>query len=86
MANTTQSYNTLEDIQLKKDELKGKIHKKNEQIADLWSELVTPKRASNRGELVTNVISNCITAFDTFMFVRKLMARYSSFFSRKRRR
>ncbi len=86
MANGTQNYNTLEDIRLRKDELKGKIHKRNEQIGDLWSDLVTPKPASNRGELAANIIGNCITAFDTFMLVRKLMNRYGNLFGHRKRR
>ncbi len=84
MADSTQNYTTLEDIRLRKDELKGELHKRSEQIGDLWGNLFTPKPANNRGELVTNIISNCITAFDTFMLVRKLMNRYDNLFGRKR--
>lgn len=86
MANGTQNYNTLEDIRLRKDELKEEIHKKNEQIGDLWNNLVTPKPASNRGELAANIIGNCITAFDTFMLVRKLMNRYGHLFGRRKKK
>ncbi len=84
MADSTQNYTTLEDIRLRKDELKGELHKRSEQIGDLWGNLFTPKPANNRGELVANIISNCITAFDTFMLVRKLMNRYDNLFGRKR--
>lgn len=86
MADSTQNYTTLEDIRLRKDELKGELHKQSEQTSDLWGNLFTPKPANNRGELVANIISNCITAFDTFMLVRKLMNRYDNLFGRKRRK
>lgn len=84
MADSTQNYTTLEDIRLRKDELKGELRKRSERIGDLWGDLFTPKPANNRGELVANIISNCITAFDTFMLVRKLMNRYGNLFGRKR--
>ncbi len=86
MADSTQNYTTLEDIRLRKDELKGELRKRSERIGDLWGDLFTPKPANNRGELVGNIISNCITAFDTFMLVRKLMNRYGNLFGRKRRK
>ncbi len=86
MADGTQTYNTLEDIRLRKDELKDEIRKKNEQIGDLWADLTTPKPANNRGELAANIIGNCITAFDTFMLVRKLMHRYGNLFGHKKRK
>lgn len=80
------TYHTLADIQARKEELLSDIHKKNEEIGRLWNSLFVPKKANTKGELVANIISNGITAFDTFMLVRKLMGKYGSLFrSRKKR-
>ena len=85
MANS-RTYNTLDDIQQRKDELKEAIHKNNQQISTLWYGLFTPQKADSKGEMVTNIISNCITAFDAFMLARKLMNRYGSLFFRKEKK
>lgn len=74
-------YNTLEEVQVKKDELSDKIQKQNDEIAELWNNLMEPKKANTKGEFIANVISNAITAFDAFMLVRKLTTQYSDFFN-----
>lgn len=83
MTKNTRTYNSLEDIQLRKDELSEAIRKNNEQISTLWYGLFTPQKANTKGEMVTNIISNCITAVDAFMLARKLMNRYGSLFLKK---
>lgn len=78
-------YNTLEDIQLRKDALQADIQKDNEQIGTLWRDLTAPQQANTKGEMVANLISNSITAFDAFLLVRKLMKTYGYLFRRRRR-
>lgn len=85
MAFNRYSFNTLEDIQARKDELQAEIHKSNEQIGDLWNGLFTQKKANTRGELITSIISKSITAFDAFMLVRKLMLQYGHLFKKKKK-
>lgn len=80
------TYHTLEDVQLRKEELQAEIQKQNEEINVLWNELFIPRKANTKGELIANIISNSITAFDAFMLVRKLMNQYGSFFGRKKKR
>ncbi|NPD91338.1 hypothetical protein [Xylanibacter muris] len=80
------TYHTLEDIQTKKEELHAQLQSKGEQIAVIWEELFVPKKTSTKGEFVTSIISNSITAFDAFMLVRKIMKQYGSIFSRKKKR
>ncbi len=80
------TYHTLEDVQLRKEELQAEIQKQNEEISVLWNELFIPRKANTKGELIANIISNSITAFDAFMLVRKLMNQYGSFFGRKKKR
>ena len=86
MANNNQTYHTLADIQARKGELRNAIDKKGELIGTLWNGLFTPSKANTRGELVANLISNGITAFDTFMLVRKLMGKYGGLFKGRKKR
>lgn len=85
MALNRYSFNTLEDIQARKDELQEEIHKSNEQIGSLWNGLFTQKKANTKGELITSIISKSITAFDAFMLVRKLMMQYGHLFKKKKK-
>lgn len=75
------SYNTLEDIQCRKDELQTNIQQRTEQIGDLWHELTAPQKANTKGELITSLVSNSITAIDGFLLVRKLLKTYGSLFN-----
>ncbi len=86
MASFNTTYYTLSDIQARKRELQAEINKKGEQISDLWTKFFTPPKANTKGEMVATIISNGITAFDTFMLVRKLMNRYGHLFGGKRKR
>lgn len=83
MTSDNRTYYTLEDIQLRKDELQTQIQEKSDRIGTLWNGLFTPRKANTKGELVANIISNSITAFDTFMLVRKLMGKYGFIFRGK---
>ena len=86
MIKDSRAYYTLEDIQLRKEELQQELQKKSEEISCLWNGLFTPKKANTKGELVANIISNSITAFDTFMLVRKLMGKYGFIFRNKKKK
>lgn len=77
---------TLEEIQARKSELLIKIHERNDEITTLWEDVFTPKKASTKGELITTIISNSITAFDAFMLVRKLLHQYGYLFYRGKKR
>lgn len=77
---------TLEEIQARKSSLLTRIQERNEEIATLWEDVFIPKKASTKGELITTIISNSITAFDAFMLVRKLLRQYGSLFYRSKKR
>ena len=79
-------YNTLEDIQQRKDALQADIRKDNEQIGTLWRELTAPQKSDSKGELIANLVANSITAIDGFLLVRKLMKTYGYIFNRKKKR
>lgn len=77
---------TLEEIQARKSSLLTRIHERNEEIETLWEDIFIPRKASTKGELITTIISNSITAFDAFMLVRKLLRQYGSLFYRSKKR
>lgn len=80
----THHYNTLEDIELRKDELRTQLRDNSEKVSTLWHSLFLPQKANTKGELVANLISNSITAIDAFILMRKLTKTYGWLFGRRR--
>lgn len=74
------SYNTLEEIQLRRNQLSEDIESEGEQIAVLWGDLFKRNEDSTRGEQIAALITNSITAIDAFLLARKLIKNYSSVF------
>jgi hypothetical protein len=79
------TYNTIEELQQRKEQLLTDIRKDGDHIGELWDSLVAPQPSHTKGELVANLIGNSITAFDAFILVRKLMKTYGHFFRRRRK-
>ena len=78
--------NTLEEIRARKEELHAEIQKKEEMIASTWESLWVPTKANSKGEMVTHIIANSITAIDAFLTMRKLISRYGHLFGIGRRK
>ena len=72
--------NTLEEIKARKEELHAEIQNKEEILASTWESLWVPTKANSKGEMVTNIIANSITAIDAFLTMRKLISRYGHLF------
>ena len=72
--------NTLEEIRASKEELHAEIQKKEEILASTWESLWVPTKANSKGEMVTHIIANSITAIDAFLTMRKLISRYGHLF------
>lgn len=79
-------YNTLEDIELRKDELRAQLSSNSEKVGSLWRSLWAPQKSESKGELVANLISNSITAIDAFILMRKLMKTYGWLLGRRKRK
>ena len=82
----TNQYNSLEDIALRKDELKAQLSDESEKIGTLWRELFVAQKPNSKGELIANLVGNAITAIDAFLLVRKLMNTYGWLFGRRKRK
>ena len=76
----TPPMNTLEEIRARKEELHAEIQKKEELIASTWESLWQPTKANTKGETVTHIVANSITAVDAFLTMRKLVSRYGHLF------
>jgi hypothetical protein len=83
---TTPTYQTLDQIRLRKEELSSELQHDNDQFNSLWNQLFMPRKDSTKGEWVAGLIANSVTAIDSFLLVRKLLKNYGHLFGRKRRR
>lgn len=75
-APTANTYNTLEEILQRKDELSDAIERDSEQIGTMWNQMFAKSEESTKGEYIASLVTNSITAIDAFIMVRKLMKRY----------
>ena len=78
-------FNTLDDIQQRKDALQADIQKDSNRIGTLWHQLTDTQKSDSKGELIANLITNSITAIDAFLLVRKLMKSYRHLFGKKKK-
>jgi len=81
MPTQNETYNTLEEIQLRKDQLRESIDHEREKIATLWDSVFTKREDATKGEYIASIISHSVMAIDAFMLVRKLMKNYSNVLS-----
>ena len=61
------------------------IQKDNEQFSALWSQVFVKQKDSSKGEYIASLVGHGITAFDTFLLVRKLLKNYRNLFGKKKR-
>jgi len=89
MPTNTESYNTLEEIQLRREQLSNALEHDRDIIAEKWDELFKTNENPTKGEYIATIISNSITAIDAFLLVRKLLNSYgglSRIFSRSKKK
>jgi hypothetical protein len=78
----TRHYHTLEEIRLRKEELVSEIQKDNTKFSALWNQTFIKREGSTKGEYISGLIANSITAIDAFLLVRKLIKNYGSLFGK----
>ena len=79
---TTRQYHTLEEIRLRKEELASEIQQDNAKFSTLWHQTFIKREGSTKGEYISGLIANSITAIDAFLLVRKLMKSYGNLFGK----
>jgi hypothetical protein len=78
-------YNSLEEIQMRKEQLDEVIELENKEIKRLWGQLTDNSEDLSRGQQIGKYIEYGIMAFDGVMTLRKLQRNYGSFLNIFRR-
>jgi hypothetical protein len=79
---TTRQYHTLEEIRLRKEELAEELQQDNNKFSTLWNQTFIKREGSTKGEYISGLIANSITAIDAFLLVRKLIKGYGNLFGK----
>ena len=78
----THHYHTLEEIRLRKEELAAQIQQDSTKFSSLWNQTFVKREGNSKGEYISGLIANSVTAIDAFLLVRKLVKNYGSIFGR----
>ncbi len=79
-------YLTLEDLQTRRDELADEIAEQDKKFSAMWQSLFVKREETTRTEFIGSMVTHGITAFDTFLLVRKLYKTYRGIFPRSGRK
>lgn len=77
------SFRTLEEIRQRKEQLYDDIQHDNQQFSTLWNQVFVRRKEATKGEFISSVITNSVTAVDAFLLVRKLLKNYRSLFGKR---
>lgn len=78
----THHYHTLEEIRLRKEELAAQIQQDSTKFSSLWNQTFVKREGNSKGEYISGLIANSVTAIDAFLLVRKLVKNYGSIFGK----
>lgn len=76
----TNNYQTLEDIQARKDELLVQLQTDNSHFETKWNQLFASKEDNTKAAFIGNLLVNGITVVDFILTARKLYKNYGSLF------
>lgn len=71
-------YHSLEEIQMRKEQLDEVIELEDQEIKRLWGQLTTKDENLSQGEQIGKYIQYGMMAFDGVMTLRKLKRNYGS--------
>ena len=78
-----QEFRTLEEIRLRKEEMIDQIQNDNTKFTSLWNQTFIKREGNSKGDYISGLIANSVTAIDIFLVVRKLMKNYRGVFGKK---
>jgi hypothetical protein len=78
----THQFRTLEEIRERKEQLLSELQQDNTKFSTLWSQTFVKREDSTKGEYISALIANSVTAIDVFLVIRKLVKNYGSLFGR----
>lgn len=76
----TNNYQTLEDIQARKDELLVQLQTDNNHFETKWNQLFASKEDNTKAAFIGNLLVKGITVVDFILTARKLYKNYGSLF------
>jgi len=79
-------YSTLEEIRQRKAQLATELQQDNEQFGKLWHSLFVKRSEVSKGEWVSTLVANSVTAIDAFILIRKLIKNYGHLFGKSKKR
>ena len=79
---STRQYHSLDEIRLRKEELAEAIQQDSNKFSTLWNQTFIKREGNTKGEYISGLIANSITAIDAFLLVRKLMKGYGNLFGK----
>jgi hypothetical protein len=71
------SFNSLKDIEARKESLRENIRRGNKNITRLSTEIFVPKKPDNRKEMVSRAVNIGFMVFDGIMLAKKLDSKYA---------
>ncbi len=81
-----QQFTTLDEIRQRKAQLSTQLQQENEQFSKLWHGLFVKRSEVSKGEWVSTLVANSVTAIDAFLLVRKIMKSYGHIFGKSKKR
>jgi hypothetical protein len=79
---TVHEFRTLEEIRLRKEELIDQIQEDSTKFSGLWNQTFIKREGNTKGDYISGLIANSVTAIDIFLVVRKLMKNYKYIFGK----
>ena len=79
---TVHEFRTLEEIRLRKEELIDQIQEDSTKFSGLWNQTFIKREGNTKGDYISGLIANSVTAIDIFLVVRKRMKNYKYIFGK----
>lgn len=78
------TFRSLEEIRQRKEQLYEDLQHDSRQFSTLWNQIFVKRQDVSKGEFISSVVANSVTAIDLFILARKLLKNYRRLFSKKR--
>ena len=72
------AYGSIEQMQLRKEQLHDVIELEDKEIRRLWTQLTSNDKNASKGEQIAAFVSYGVMAYDGLMMLRKLKRGYGS--------
>ncbi|MBQ9231976.1 MAG: hypothetical protein IJ190_12500 [Prevotella sp.] len=82
----TNNFQSLEDIQARKDELLEQLQTDNSHFGTKWNQLFVSKEDNSKTAFIGGLLVNSITVIDFILTARKLYKNYGSIFGLGKRK